>query len=428
MQRKQNKTTDTVKRMRFTKREETGITLVALIITIIVLIILAAVTIFAFTESGLLQTASRGTQNYANAQEYEKQIMDKIDKKANEAVKNIQGGGNDTNPEEPIEPEKTSIAKLIGQSPKSTNYTVYDCYGNKIVVPANFIVKGNITGDIEYEYADDGSPSVQDGIVIEDSDGNQFVWIPVGNINNKDGTTTIITLGRYTFDSDGNETLEQNADDFRTERLILNNYKELETSPYNNITATNLEEFLNTTKENQGYYLGRYEASYRDGTRPYCKPSVGTPLSAQESTVKEEGLLWNHITQPKSATAAKVMYEENDYFVSDLPNSYAWDTAIVFIQKYSNEKKYSIKKYASNLTNTGSNNDKVCNIYDMAGNIIEWTTETSLSKPCTIRGGMYRTDVKTYTSFRSNSTYNNADQYTNYNFVGFRPLIYVLDN
>jgi len=49
-------------------KEEKGITLVALIITIIVLIILAAVTIITFTDSGLLETASKGTQNYANAQ------------------------------------------------------------------------------------------------------------------------------------------------------------------------------------------------------------------------------------------------------------------------------------------------------------------------------------------------------------------------
>ena len=75
---------------------EKGITLVALIITIIVLLILAAVTIFAFTKSGLLKTTSKGTESYANAQEYEKQIMNNIDKKVDDVVKNITGeNGND---------------------------------------------------------------------------------------------------------------------------------------------------------------------------------------------------------------------------------------------------------------------------------------------------------------------------------------------
>ncbi len=69
------------------KAKENGITLVALIITIIVLIILSAVTIFIFIESGLLTTASKGTENYANAQEYEKEIMNNIDEKAKDVVK-----------------------------------------------------------------------------------------------------------------------------------------------------------------------------------------------------------------------------------------------------------------------------------------------------------------------------------------------------
>lgn len=70
-------------------RGENGITLVALIITIIVLIILAAVTIITFTDSGLLNTAVEGTQNYANAQKTEQNIMENIDKFANKVLQNI---------------------------------------------------------------------------------------------------------------------------------------------------------------------------------------------------------------------------------------------------------------------------------------------------------------------------------------------------
>lgn len=102
-----NKTAEAVKRVSFARGEK-GITLVALIITIIVLIILAAVTIITFTETGLLQTASKGAENYANAQNYEQKIMDNIDKKANDIVKNIADIQGDIQEEGPVSQGETA--------------------------------------------------------------------------------------------------------------------------------------------------------------------------------------------------------------------------------------------------------------------------------------------------------------------------------
>ena len=92
---------------------------------------------------------------------------------------------------------------------------------------------------------------------------------------------------------------------------------------------------------------------------------------------------------------------------SDLINSYAWDTAIVYIQNFSGDTDYSRqdgKSINSSLTNTGVNGDEVCKINDMASNVSEWTTEYStvigsyFAFPCTDRGGYYgESDV--YTSF-----------------------------
>ena len=71
----------------------------------------------------------------------------------------------------------------------------------------------------------------------------------------------------------------------------------------------------------------------------------------------------------------------------------------MFIQEcgrtnYANQDGYSIN---NNLTNTGTGQDEVCKINDMASNIVEWTTEYSSSEdssednayPCTFRGGSY---------------------------------------
>ena len=73
------------------------------------------------------------------------------------------------------------------------------------------------------------------------------------------------------------------------------------------------------------------------------------------------------------------MYSENDKIESDLVNSYAWDTAIVFIEKYaegrSNYANQSGRDFSSSRLDTGKAGDVVCNIYDIAANCYELTTE-----------------------------------------------------
>ena len=101
------------------------------------------------------------------------------------------------------------------------------------------------------------------------------------------------------------------------------------------------------------------------------------------------------------------MYTSNN-FTSDLMNSYAWDTAITFIQKCTDKTNYANQTSLNkSLSQTGTTNDNPCNIFDMASNVWEWTTETSsrissatLSKaPCAYRGGLYG-NSRYYTSYR----------------------------
>ena len=133
-----------------------------------------------------------------------------------------------------------------------------------------------------------------------------------------------------------------------------------------NATARNLVEFVSTTLANGGYYIARFEAS-------------GT-TSKIESKYNQTVL--KSIIQPNAAQLAREMYgeiKENNKLVyaSDLANSYAWDTAIIFIQTYSGESNYTNKNKSITYANTGINNDKYCNIWDMSGNVDEWTTESS---------------------------------------------------
>ena len=124
------------------------------------------------------------------------------------------------------------------------------------------------------------------------------------------------------------------------------------------------------------------------------------------------------------------MYSDSN-FESDLMNSYAWDTAITFLQKFDNRenKTETTKPYsrqdsinqeslAEKGTNKLSTQDKICNIYDMASNVYEYTTETSsyANNPCVFRGGYW------YYGYASHRYSNPGGSYDGF---AFRPLLYL---
>ena len=143
-------------------------------------------------------------------------------------------------------------------------------------------------------------------------------------------------------------------------------------------------------RSNGGYYIGRYEA--RTTTERSSEDDTLTQI-----TEKGTNPVYNYVTQIQAAEQAQNMYNSSK-FTSDLMNSYAWDTATLFLQTCG-EEKYSIKTSVNNsLASKGTNSsdytgtrDTVCNVYDMASNVYEWTTETSDSShgPCVTRGGDY---------------------------------------
>ena len=386
-----------------------GITLVALVITIIILIILAGVSIsMLIGNDGIIQKA--------------KQAAEKTDRAIQKEQQDLQILLNELDDRPP-----TTVAKAIEKNWKSNKNTpIEDEYENKIVIPAGFhIAMPTADNGIVYDYTGNGTPSVQDGIVIEDNDGNQFVWIPVGTINNKEddenGTTTTITLGRYDFASGTGIPSE-----FTNSKYIEETIEEHTTSGYTNTIATNITDFITSANTNKGYYLARYEASYRDGTRPYSVKSEGTPASSQPSSYSEKQI-WNYITQPAAANASKAMYTSSE-FTSDLVNSYAWDTALVFIQKYSGDTDYSLqialnfaseKKIADNTGERTDTTDKRCNIYDIASNCREWSTETHTDYNCVSRGGGFNFNNR-YSALRIAFTNN---QY--YGDTSFRVTLYI---
>ena len=371
---------------------EKGITLIALVVTIVVLLILAGVSVNAlFGNSGIIEKAKEAQNKMDKATENDQKQIGELTNWLDNQVNGTTGSDDN-------QTTLPKISTLVG-TVVDKNTKAEDAYGNKITIPKGFkvVAHGTVAGSATYTYSGDNIPAVQDGIVIENgTDGNQFVWVPVGTIKNKDNTTNTITLGRYSNFTKQNGTYvpAQNANNYTQEVAIDTYYKELSTfrkgntaidSTAQNATARNLSEFISTTLANGGYYIARFEAS-------------GT---ASKITSKYNQTVLVDITQPNAAKAAREMYgevKENNELVyaSDLVNSYAWDTAIIFIQTYStgtDANSYASKNKSTSFANSGINNDRYCNVWDMSGNAYEWTTEYSTRSDnryaytCVYRGG-----------------------------------------
>ena len=420
--------------------KEKGITLIALVVTIVVLLILAGVSVNAlFGNSGIIEKAKEAQNAMNKAKENDKkginELTNWLDNQVNGTTGGNETGGNTTGGDD--NPSTTpKISRLIG-TVLDKNTKAEDAYGNKITIPKGFKIlpHGTIAGSATYTYSGDNIPAVQDGIVIENgTDGNQFVWVPVGTIKNKYNTTNTITLGRYSdfTAKNGVYTPAQAASvENCTQEVTINTYfKELSTFregntatdlTAQNATARNLAEFISTSLANGGYYIARFEAS-------------GT---ASKITSKYNQTVLTGITQPNAAKAAREMYgeiKENNKLVyaSDLVNSYAWDTAIIFIQTYStgtDASTYASKNKSTSFAKTGINNDKYCNIWDMSGNACEWTTEYSTKSggrkfyPCVSRGGYYTADFGGASDFTSSR--NVSITTDSLSFLGLRPLLYI---
>ena len=378
------------------KNKNKGITLVALVITIIILLILAGISISALTNTGIFGKAKDAKQKSANA---ELDQNTKLDEYENEIDKYLPKKNNNKT----VEQSKEKVLST------EKNIELVDAKENKIVIPAGFKITGDAT-------------TVDKGIVIEDAtvdsngnatptNGSQFVWVPVGKITKADGTETTIKLGRYDFDETTGAESAYSGDYVEEDTNNSSTLKNIEGKSI----AKNITNFKNSVKENGGYYIGRYEA--RTTTARNDKGNALTQI-----TEKGTDQVYNYVTQQQAAQQAQGMYTSNN-FTSDLMNSYAWDTAITFIQKCTDKPNYANQTSLNKtLSQTGTTNDNPCNIFDMASNVGEWTTETSSDSryPCVDRGGYYGSS-DFYTSDRYDVIATSSSVFS----IGFRPLLYL---
>ena len=345
-----------------------------------------------------------------------------------------------------VKGEKITGTKIVtvahakaAQKTFEENTVLIDDYGNNVKIPAGFKI------------AEDSATAVTGGVVIEDvsaegateyTKGSQFVWVPVGDVlMDNDGNKTTITLGRYTFDNKGSEILVQSGKDYARETQLrisgINDGEFLEllnTTPSNNAKAKDISEFVKRTFESQGYFIGRYELGDALATND-SRSGTDDISNSQNPVACKSGIYpYTYINQADAAKLCRNMYSSNN-FESDLINSYALDTAIVFIQKFSGDTNFSLQVGKStvnsiqkcgvglleNVSSGEKNQDERCNIFDLAGNTGEWSTEEiSISNwPCVARGGSYNYS-DSYVSSRNFYDIN----YTRNN-LSARPIIYL---
>ena len=346
-------------------------------------------------------------------------------------------------PSTPKDPNATLKVAEHKNEKFDSNTELEDKFGNKIVVPAGF----KITSD---------SPdSVTGGIIIEDVDagtettsGSQFVWIAVGDVyTDINGTKNNIELCRCGFNENGEKVSIEEG--YRYELIRMGaqgvpGYGISQISSYTfsedtisrigsvadniNASAKNISDFL--SKASIGYYIERYEARTPIQRTSSTENSLAmNDDNLTQLTEKKEDHVYTWITPLQASSLSRNMYT-SDCFESDLINSYAWDTAINFLQTFDdrNDKniKYSLQMSLNDdFASNGTTSDKICNIYDMASNCGEFTTETCSNSnfPVTGRGGVYYNNssnsyILTCTRFAFESNYVSPQW-------SFRTILYV---
>ena len=455
-------------------KKDNGITLIALVITIVVMIILAGVAInLTLGENGVFRKAKFAKEEYNNAQIDEQTMLNEL------ATFGIDGSNLEENTpttdagtlvklpdswsSDTMRYVNTADGKEVTNVEKvATVYAISVGNGDTVPIPYGFYYVGGtlnsgvvISDNVEDKDTYKGQEDVPSGIVLNDDGttisyvlkGNLFVWIPVSiNSYNKYDWGTTYRNNIYVIDTPVGEKVQ--------------------------------------IQKYGGLYVGRYEAGLASTITETTSTQKNTGTNGTYNLAgipqSKAGLIpWNFVSYTQATQNAQNMYS-NNYVTSGLITGTQWDAMISWMTGASNSNEltsncnwgnyidttpayigrtayvYVSSGYwyqnkftdtftsgtkpagtvntsnngkATLLTTGASEQDKKKNIYDVAGNLWEWVEETAVATTSNgvlinnkvLRGGSFGDAYASRPACYRN--YNTASS-TNTTY-GFRPVLYI---
>jgi hypothetical protein len=290
-------------------RNKRGITLIALVITIIVLLILAGITInLTIGEGGIITIAQQAGKNYVQASTDEQidlsDLTDYLNAKTTAVGEKVADITKTTTTEDG---EETTL--IIGQK-------ISDGTGSTVPVPAGFYYVGGTvsTGAVISDCAEDENKYKGQEVVGTDLIGNQYVFIPVDGTSLKyeqDHTYDSKHSGGYTSLTDWEDIYDN----------VATSWSEDETSIAENTASV---------QTYGGFYIGRYEAGYPETITAGTTVVAKTLNDTQVPVSKAGYAAWNFISQENAKKLSERLYGGESSTItsvtSKLIDSYAWDT------------------------------------------------------------------------------------------------------
>ena len=349
-----------------------GITLVALVVTIVVLLILSSVSLnLVLGDNGIIVKAKEAAEKTAAAQE--KEMIER----------NL------------LEQELENSLATPTPKPQPTD-------GVKIPTGFYYVGGTKASGIVISDNKNDKNKYRNQKVVGTDLLGNQYVWIPCTT----DSSSSDLQYARteWGVEVDGADNSRAIKDELTlTDSSVT--YSDADTA--NGINADVSKEIVAQIKAEKtsvakygGYYIGRYEVGKNGDT----------------AVVKYNQTPYAEITWSTAYGLAKRIIT-NSEATSYLCSSYAWDTAVNFIQNNSTAKNYAtsiegfngnwnpqaVKDPSGNVIKPAGTSQQLntglttqfCNIFDIGGNEAEFTTELNpgTSETVVLRGGDYYDDA-----------------------------------